>query len=377
MYFTHCQIEFSFSNLKKIFFSFFKNYQKDVLKKLEKMFPQREIVLTDLGRTAFKLIIEKFSLKNSSMILPAFICDIFLPIFKQYNIKPIFVDIEKETFNLKIKDVLEKITPETKSILICHTFGLPFDVEKLKLKLREKIFIIEDCAHSFGAQIGNVFCGNFGKAAIFSLYKQFPTARGGLAIFENKNFEFPKDLEKTNFHFRDFLSLLNHFPFFAFIFKKFGKQISPKIQRREKTKRIGGINKISLNLFFNFWEDFEKNLEKRKELGLFFQTELKNLGFEVQYSPNSIFTLLSALCPKTVKRDQLVKNLRKKGIFATRIWKDPIILNTLAKKEYKINWEEFENTIEVAQRIINFPLQNHYQEKDIKKMILKIKEILK
>jgi len=121
-------------------------------------------------------------------------------------------------------------------------------------------------------------------------------------------------------------------------------------------------------------------------LALFFREELKKLGFEVQKSENHVFCYFSALTPqnlnrdksrtKDLVRDKFVRELRKYGIFATRIWKDPIILNPQVQKEYNLNLREFPNTIEVAKRIVNFPLQNFYTKKDIEKMIRVIKQSL-
>ena len=180
-------------------------------------------------------------------------------------------------------------------------------------------------------------------------------------------------LVKTCFSFRDFFSLLNNFEFWAYIFKKFGSKIAPKVQRKEKLEKITQINNVSLNLFLNFLKNFEETLKKRLELALFFQEELKKLGFEVQKSENNVFCYLSALAPKTVNRDKLVKELRKQKIFCTRIWHTPIIFNKEVQKEYNLNLSEFPNTVDVAQRIINFPLQNYYSKGDVEKII----EVLK
>jgi dTDP-4-amino-4,6-dideoxygalactose transaminase len=148
--------------------------------------------------------------------------------------------------------------------------------------------------------------------------------------------------------------------------------------RKEKSKEPLGINDVSLNLFSQFLEDFEKSLEKRIELAKTFQKELKSLGFEVQEGEGNVFCYLSALIPKefTEKRDQFVVLMRRYNIFCTRIWKDPIILNKNVQKDYKINLADFPNTIETAKRIINFPLQNYFEEKDIKKIISATKKVL-
>jgi dTDP-4-amino-4,6-dideoxygalactose transaminase len=148
--------------------------------------------------------------------------------------------------------------------------------------------------------------------------------------------------------------------------------------RKEKSKEPLGINDVSLSLFSQFLEDFEKSLEKRIELAKFYQKELKSLGFEVQEGEGNVFCYLSALIPKefTEKRDQFVVEMRKYNVFCTRIWKDPIILNKNVQKDYKINLADFPNTIDAAKRIINFPLQNYFEEKDIKKIISATKEVL-
>jgi len=84
------------------------------------------------------------------------------------------------------------------------------------------------------------------------------------------------------------------------------------------------------------------------------------------------------LIPKefSEKRDLFVIQMRKYNVFCTRIWKDPIILNENVQKDYKINLREFPNTVETAKRIVNFPLQNYFEEKDIKKIIFATKEVL-
>ena len=367
MFFVHPQIKLD----KKILSVFSKTLDLDSLKKeLSIYFPNKQIVFTDMGRTAFKIIIEQLKLENSEIVFPAYICDIFYPILKKNNIKPIFIDIELDSFNINIDKLLLKKTKDTKAILVSHTYGLPVNLERLK-----GLTIIEDCAHAFGSRK----IGNFGKTAFFSLYKQLPTLRGGMLVC-------PKDWEtkllKTSFSFRDFISLLNSFPLFAFMFKLFGSKtprLAENFIREEKTTKLAGINSVSLNIFSQSLGDFEKKLEKRKKLALLFQKELEKLGFRTQSSKNNVFCYVSALMPKRLeeKRDVFVDKLKKQRIFCTRIWHTPIIMNPKAREEYNINLNEFPNTVEASKRIINLPLQNHYREKDIKIMLEIIEKTLK
>lgn len=336
MFFVHPQIKLA--KLRKV----------NLFQKLAGYFPDKQLVFTDMGRSAFKIIIEKLNLQNSEIIMPAYICDIFQPILEKYNIKPIFLDINLRTFHIKIDEIERKITPNTKAILICHTYGLPFDILRIQ---KFGLPIIEDCAHAFSIRPKS-------PIAFFSLYKQFPALRGGLLVC-------PKDwaieLPRTSFNFRDFISFLNCFPLFAFVFKKFGKDIAPKIIRKEKLPTPAVINKISLNLFSYSLAGFENSLERRKKLAILLQEELKKMGFEVQESKDNVFCYLAALAPKSLeeKRDKIVEELRRYRIFCTRIWHSPVVMDK----------DEFPNTFEAAKRIINFPLQNYYTEKDIRKII--------
>lgn len=330
-----------------------------IVEKLSVYMPGKQFIFTDMGRTAFKLIIEKMGLQNSDMLMPAYICDIFRPILDHYKIKPIFLDIDLKTFHIKTEDIQSKITPNTKSILVCHTYGLPFDIAALKSNF-PSIVVIEDCAHAF--LVKNA--GTLGDIAFFSLYKQFPALRGGMVACPR---DWQVKLPATKFNFRDLISFLNYFAPLSFLFKKFGSDIAPKMLRKEKLEEPGAINNASLNLFANFFGEAEKLLEHRKKLALLLQGEFQKLGLAVQEGKGNVFCYLSVLVPKemTPMRDEIVKRLRNYGIFCTRIWHTPIILNQ----------DEFPNTFEAAKRIINVPLQNHYSEKDIKFIVQSFKKV--
>ena len=285
-----------------------------------------------MGRTAFRLIIEKLNLQNYEMFLPAYICDIFYPILKEYNIKPIFLDIDLKTFHVRPAEIKQKISVNTKAILVCHTYGLPIDIAAIREAAGRNVIIIEDCAHSFFSRKGSTYAGNFGDVSFFSLYKQFPALRGGMLACPK---EWDVKLPKTYFNFRDFISFLNYFWPFAFFFKKFGSEIAPKIPRKEKRQELGGINRASLSLFSDFFSDARDSLTNRKKLAVLFQEELKALGFEAQESAENVFCYLSVLVPRAMarQRDKIVQELKRYKVFCTRIWHAPIILNEDVQKE--------------------------------------------
>ena len=84
---------------------------------------------------------------------------------------PVFADIDPGTLNLDIESIASKITDKTRAIIVVHLFGLPVDVEKIKLLTENKnISIIEDCAQSFGGSIHNKQTGALGDIACFSFF---------------------------------------------------------------------------------------------------------------------------------------------------------------------------------------------------------------
>jgi dTDP-4-amino-4,6-dideoxygalactose transaminase len=84
---------------------------------------------------------------------------------------PVFVDIDPRTFNINPSAVEKAITSRTRAVLPVHLFGQPADMESIEsICNRHGIMIIEDCAQSFGAAIGDRMTGNMGVMGCFSFF---------------------------------------------------------------------------------------------------------------------------------------------------------------------------------------------------------------
>ncbi|XTZ12236.1 MAG: DegT/DnrJ/EryC1/StrS family aminotransferase [cyanobacterium endosymbiont of Rhopalodia inflata] len=101
---------------------------------------------------------------------------------------PVFVDIDRTTFNLNI-DLLEKaITPKTKAIIPVHLFGQPVGMTQLmEIAQRHNLYVIEDCAQATGARWKDKSVGNIGHIGCFSFFptKNLGTCGDGGAITTN------------------------------------------------------------------------------------------------------------------------------------------------------------------------------------------------
>lgn len=85
--------------------------------------------------------------------------------------KPVFVDIEANTYNLNLEQVAAAITPKTKAIIPVHLFGQPVNMTALmELAKANNLVVIEDCAQSTGATWDNKKVGSIGDIGCFSFY---------------------------------------------------------------------------------------------------------------------------------------------------------------------------------------------------------------
>jgi dTDP-4-amino-4,6-dideoxygalactose transaminase len=91
--------------------------------------------------------------------------------------KPVFIDIDPQTFNLDL-DLLESaVTPRTKAIMPVHLFGQPLDMKRLMAVAQKyNLLVIEDCAQATGAQWDGRYVGAWGDMGAFSF---FPTKNLG------------------------------------------------------------------------------------------------------------------------------------------------------------------------------------------------------
>ena len=85
--------------------------------------------------------------------------------------RPVFADIDAQTFNLDPMQVENKITNRTRAIMVVHLFGQCADMEALwRVAERHNLPIIEDAAQSFGAEYQNKRTGTLGAFGCFSFY---------------------------------------------------------------------------------------------------------------------------------------------------------------------------------------------------------------
>lgn len=85
--------------------------------------------------------------------------------------RPVFADVEPDTYNLAMADVEKRITARTRAILPVHLFGHPLDLDPLlEVARAHRLRVIEDASQATGALYKGLPVGGFGDVGCFSLY---------------------------------------------------------------------------------------------------------------------------------------------------------------------------------------------------------------
>lgn len=137
-----------------------------------------ECVSCNSGTDALYLALRCFNIgAGDEVITSSFSFFATAEVITRVGATPVFVDIDKATFNLDPAKVEDAITNKTKAIIPVHLFGQPVDMTKL-MAIADKyhLLVIEDCAQATGAEWGDKKVGSIGHVGCFSF---FPTKNLG------------------------------------------------------------------------------------------------------------------------------------------------------------------------------------------------------
>ena len=158
----------------------------------EKAFGERHGIKHSLATTScttgLHLILAAMGVgPGDEIIVPAFTWVATANVVLYCGATPVFVDVDRETYNLDPADVARKLTPRTKAVIAVHLFGLCADMTGLRAVVPAGVKIIEDAACAAGASQGGVSAGALGDAAAFSLHprKSITTGEGGMVTTDN------------------------------------------------------------------------------------------------------------------------------------------------------------------------------------------------
>jgi perosamine synthetase len=261
--------------------------------------------------------------------------------------KPVFADIDAETYNLSPDSVKEAITKKTKAILPVDLYGFSADMKPMR-ELSEKygLALVEDAAQAHGATYQGKPAGTFSDAACWSLYasKNITTGEGGVVTTNNDDIAENLRMIRTHGEKAKYASLM----------------LGNNYRMSEIQAAIGCVQLGKLPLFVKKRRDNSQELTKILE-----NTQKLKLPFETKDQQHSWYLYTARLTTGTeIKRNKLLDELRKIGIGAEAYYVNPVNEMPFYRENY--GGAKLIETEKAAKQVFSLPIHPGVTDEQIK-----------
>jgi len=149
--------------------------------------------VTGSGTTALHLALAALGLPpGSEVIMPSLTMIASANACNYLGLKPVFADIEPDTWCVNPEKIEEVITPDTKAIMPVHIYGHPCDMGRImEIAWDHDLMVVEDCAEAHGATWKKKKVGTFGDMNAYSFYanKIITTGEGGIITTDDRELD--------------------------------------------------------------------------------------------------------------------------------------------------------------------------------------------
>ena len=234
---------------------------------------------------------------GDEVIVPAFSYVATANVVELVGAKPVFIDIDINTFNIDSSDIEDVISSKTKAIIPVHEFGLSSNIsEILSIATKHKLAVIEDAACALGAKEDNKFVGSFGEFGSFSFHprKAITSGEGGVLTTDDEKLA------------RKIRILRNH-----------GIDISKGEMDFVKAGYNYRMTDIQAALVSCQFDNLNQIISYKQQLAEIYRNEIRNKKIKLPVVPenkNHTWQTFHVLLPSEADRNRLRKHLSEAGI---------------------------------------------------------------
>ena len=259
--------------------------------------------------------------------------------------KPVYVDINSDSYNIDISKIEEKITKRTKAILPVHLYGQTAQMDLInKIAKKYKLKVVEDACQAHGAEYKGRKAGSLGDIGCFSFYPSKNLGAygdGGMIVTDNK--KLAEKLKRL---------------------RNYGKDKKGEFLEKGINSRLDELQAAILRVKL---KHLDKWIEQRRYFANLYNDYLKNSGMILPKEDKDCFHSYHLYVIRSKRRNQLMNFLKKKGI-QTVIHYPKVIY--LEKAYQDLNFKKGTCPIaeKISQEIISLPIYPELTEKEIKEI---------
>jgi len=350
--------------------------------------------MQDVGEPAFA--------KGSGVLIQAFTCNAVPNPVLWAGLEPVYVDCDKDDFNIDINDLKAKISPKTKILIVQHVFGLPANMDEVMQIVKENnLILVEDCAHSLGAEFYGKKVGTFGKASFFSFSrdKVISSVYGGMAVTNDD--AIAENLKNLQKEFRqpsmcwtiqqilhpillayiilpiyNFLDLGKIFLVLSQWFHVLSKAVSWGEKRGLRPDYFpralpNALAAMALNQF----SKLDKFYTHRKKISDFYRENLKNTSFVLPQEPENVKQSYLRFTIKHKKAHEIIyESWHKQNILLGDWYTTAIAPFDTKMEEMKYEKGMCPNAESLAKQTLNLPTHINISPKDARRIVNFLKQ---
>jgi len=285
--------------------------------------------------------------------------------------KPVFVDIEKVTYDIDPDRIDDAVTDKTKAIIPVHYAGHPCEMDAvLKIAKRYDLIVIEDAAHALGAVYKGRRIGTIGDLTSFSFYatKNLTTAEGGMVTTDND--ELAEKIRIMCLHgiskdaWKRYSSEGSWYYEILYPGYKYNMTDIQASIGIHQLKKIGRMQKRREEVAKRYTEAFEDMPEITIPTVKKYACHAWHL-YPIQVNMNLL----------RIDRAKFIEALKAENI-GTSVHFIPIHLHPYYRDQYGFKRGDFPNAESVYEREISLPLYPKITDKDVEDVIVAVKKIV-
>ncbi|OGE42652.1 UDP-4-amino-4,6-dideoxy-N-acetyl-beta-L-altrosamine transaminase [Candidatus Daviesbacteria bacterium RIFCSPLOWO2_01_FULL_39_12] len=285
--------------------------------------------------------------------------------------KPVFVDIDPQTFNIDPKKIEKKITAKTKAILPVDYGGQPVDLDAIcQIAKKHNLYVVEDAAHTIGAKYKGKNIGPIADLTCFSFHpvKNMTTGDGGAVVTNNKKLAEKimvlrvNGMDKESWK-RNTSSGTWDYAIVSDGYKYHMNDIQAAlgIQQIKKLEKFRKIREKLANVYDEYLADYKEVQIPKRVLGI---THAHN-----------IYGILVDTTNLKITRNEIMERLKEYNI-GSIVYFRPLHLQPYFQKTFGYKTGDFPNAEYVFDRLICLPLYPGMGKSDVLFVVKVLKSII-